>query len=185
MSDTAQKLSKMTVALHWVVGLMMIGLLAVGVYMEENEVYSLYPIHKSLGVLILLVVLPRVINRMRNGWPEPASQYTAIENVLSRITHYLLIVGTLLMPISGVLMSAMGGRGVYVFGLELFGKNFDAIDPTKIAPINESLAGLAHSLHGWGGDILIVAIALHVIGAVKHHVIDKDGTLRRMLGKSI
>lgn len=185
MPDTESKLSSLTVALHWIVGLMMIGLLAVGIYMESYEVYALYDIHKSLGVLILLVVIPRIVHRIRNGWPTPAGDYTAIEHLLSKIVHYLLILGTVLLPISGMLMSGMGGHGISVFGLELLAESLDPANPDEVVPINEFLAGLGHSLHGWGGDILLVAIALHVIGALKHHIIDKDGTLRRMLGKSI
>lgn len=183
MPDTVNKLSTTTVALHWLVGVMMISLLAVGIYMEEFEVYSLYPIHKSMGVLILLLVIPRVIHRIRSGWPEPAGQYTAVEQWLSKIMHYTLIIATLMLPLSGMLMSGMGGRGIYVFGLELMSANLDAAG--EVVAINKSLAGLGHSMHGWGGNILLVAIPLHIVGALKHHFMDKDGTLRRMLGKSI
>lgn len=74
IKDTATILSTTTVRLHWLVALIMIGLIAVGIYMEEQEAYALYPWHKSLGVLILLLVVPRVIWRIMNGWPKAVGQ---------------------------------------------------------------------------------------------------------------
>lgn len=183
--DTQAKLSSRTVALHWIVGVMMIALLAVGVYMEENEAYALYPWHKSFGVLILLFVLPRIAWRMKNGWPQAVGDYSTVEKLLSKLVHWLLIIGTLLMPISGFMMSALGGHGVDLFGLELVARNPDPADPQNVLPLNGSLAQLGHTLHGLGGNVLIGAVLLHLVGAFKHHLVDKDGTLRRMLGKTV
>lgn len=182
MPDTASKLSPVSIGLHWLVGIMMITLLAVGIYMEENEVYFLYPIHKSFGVLVILVAVPRIIWRIKNGWPAPAAEYKGYEQLLSRLVHWLLILATVMMPISGMLMSGMGGHGIAVFGLELMANNPDPADPGSVIAVNGSLAGLGHTMHGIGGNVLLFAVVLHVVGALKHHVVDKDGTLRRMLG---
>lgn len=184
-NDTRQKLSHNTVALHWIVGLLMIGLIATGVYMEENSVYALYPWHKSFGVLIMAFVLMRVLWRMKNGWPAPVRDYSTLEKQLSKVVHWLLIIGTVLMPLSGFMMSAMGGHGVALFGLELVAHNPDPANPQEVIPLNGALAGAAHTLHGLGGNMLIAAVALHVLGALKHHTLDKDGTLRRMLGATV
>jgi cytochrome b561 len=67
MRDTKDKLSNLTIFLHWVVGLTIIALAAVGVYMSENEAFELYPIHKSIGVLIFAVIIVRVYWRFVNG----------------------------------------------------------------------------------------------------------------------
>lgn len=183
--DTPQKLSSITVFLHWLVALCMIGLLAVGVYMAEAEVYSLYPIHKSLGFIVFFVVLLRVFWRVKNGWPTPASEYKAMEQRLSRIVHWVLILGTIIMPLSGILMSAYGGRGVFVFGLEVFPPNMNPENMKKTMPIDGDLAGFFHSVHHYIGYILIGAVTLHIVAALKHHFVDKDETLNRMKGKSI
>lgn len=183
--DTREKLSSTTVALHWVVGLMMIVLLATGVYMEQTEAYGLYPWHKSFGVVIGLFVVLRVLWRIKNGWPQHVGDYTSIEKLLSKVVHYVLIVGTILMPISGFMMSAMGGHGVELFGLELVAHNPDPADPMEVIPLNATLAGLGHSVHFYAGYAVIAAVVLHVVGAYKHHLVDKDGTLRRMLGASV
>lgn len=183
--DSPTRLSPNTLALHWIVAVMMIGLLAAGVYMAETSAYWLYPWHKSLGVLILLFVIARIAWRIRNGWPKPVSDYTTVEKLLAKIVHWLLIIGTALMPISGFMMSAMGGHGVAFFGLELIAPNPDPTNPQEVIPLNAALAQVGHALHGWGGNLLIGAIVLHVVGALKHQLIDRDGTLKRMLGDEV
>lgn len=183
--DTHNKLSSNTLILHWIVGIMMIGLIATGIYMEENEVFALYPWHKSIGVLIVIFVLPRVFWRIKNGWLSPVSDYTNIEKTLSKLVHYLLIIGTVLMPISGFIMSAAGGHGVEFFGVELVARNPDPVNPKEVIAHNGAVAGFAHSMHKIAGIAILFAVILHVVGALKHHIADKDGTLRRMLGTEV
>ncbi|MCL6415020.1 cytochrome b [Aestuariirhabdus sp. Z084] len=183
--DTLNKFSATTLALHWIVGLTMIILLAVGIFMVETETFSLYPWHKSFGVLIILVVVPRVFWRIKNGWPSPVSEYSKVEQLLAKIVHYVLILGTLLMPLSGFLMSSLGGNGVEVLGLELVARNPDPEDTSKVIPHNETLGSFFHAAHHWVGYLLVAAVVLHVVGALKHHVIDKDGSLNRMLGSRV
>ena len=183
-TDTISKLSHTTLALHWIVGLTMIGMLALGIIMEEFDMKYLMPWHKSIGILIFAFVIARVLWRIKNGWPKPVNQYKSYEQLLSKLVHWVLIVSTVLMPLSGILMSYMGGNGLEMFGLELAGRNIDAATGEKVAR-NKALAGLAHSTHGIVPTVLYVAIALHVVGAFKHHIVDKDGTLKRMIGKKV
>ena len=183
--DSPTRLGPNTLALHWIVAVMMIALLATGLYMAQTSTYGLYPWHKSFGVLIALFVVLRVAWRIRNGWLKPVGDYTSVEKRLSKLVHWLLIVGTVLMPVSGFMMSAMGGHGVSVFGVELIAHNPDPTDPQEVVALNATLARVGHLLHEWGGYLLIGAVLLHVVGALKHHLIDRDGTLRRMLGAEV
>lgn len=185
MSDSKTKLSCVTVALHWVVGVTMIIMLSVGVYMTNFEEHSLYPLHKSVGMFIFVVILMRVIWRVKQGWPEAASTYKSWEHTLSKIMHWVLIIATVVMPISGMLMSALGGYGLAVFGLEFLAATPNPDEAGKMIPINGSAAGIAHETHEIASTLLIAVVLLHVSGALKHHLIDKDGTLKRMLGKKI
>jgi cytochrome b561 len=57
---------------------------AVGVYMSENEAFELYPIHKSIGVLIFAVIIVRVYWRFVNGWLQPVTEYKTIEHNLAK-----------------------------------------------------------------------------------------------------
>lgn len=174
-------LSKATMVLHWLVGLSIMTLIGVGLYMKENEVWSLYPIHKSVGVIVFVFILYRVIRRLKRGFPKPVNQYKSHEVILSKIVQWVLLIGTLMFPISGMMMSGAGGHGITVFGLELLASNYNAAGET--VALNETLAGMGHETHEILGTIMMVMIGLHLLGALKHHFIDKDNTLKRMLGK--
>jgi cytochrome b561 len=183
MLDTAAKLSRQTLFLHWIVALFMIALLSTGVYMEETKAYELYPLHKSFGVLIILFVLWRIYWRLKNGWLVPVAIHKPYEFTLSRIVQWTLILGTLLMPISGMMMSGFGGYGIPLFGLELVSANPDTADPSKMLPYNAILAETGAITHGLASKLIIIAVVLHITGALKHHFVYKDVTLKRMLGK--
>lgn len=179
MSD--KTLSHAEIALHWVVAIGMIALIGVGLYMSENEVFALYPVHKSIGMLLFVVILVRAVIRLRKGWPEDVSTGAAWEHILARLIHWVLIIGTIVMPISGMMDAYGAGRGLTVFGVDLVAANLGA-DGKPVA-ISAAMSGLGETLHGIVGKLLIGAILLHVAGALKHHVIDRDATLRRMLGR--
>jgi len=183
--DSLSKLSATTVSLHWIVAVMMILLLATGIYMEQAEVFALYPWHKSFGVLVLLFAVIRIAWRINQGWPKSVGDYSTIEKVLSKLVHWLLILATVIMPVSGFMMSALGGYGIDFFGIELVAKNTAPNNPMEIVPINESMANFAHGVHGVGGNLLLLAVILHLVGALKHHILDKDATIRRMLGQEV
>lgn len=183
MRDTKEKLSNLTIFLHWIVGLTIIALAVVGIYMSENEMFELYPIHKSIGVLIFAVIIVRVYWRFINGWLQPVSEYKAIERNLEKIVHWALIIIMIIMPISGFIMSSAGGYGVSIFALEIIAAQFDPI-AKEVIPDNAALAGFMHETHEIAGWMMVVAIVLHIAGVVKHHFIDKDNTLNRMLGKN-
>jgi len=75
--DSLSKLSATTVSLHWIVAVMMILLLATGIYMEQAEAFALYPWHKSFGVLVLLFAVMRIAWRIKQGWPKSVGDYSA------------------------------------------------------------------------------------------------------------
>lgn len=181
MKDTQQRLSRTTILLHWIVGLGMIALIGVGIYMSKNEAFNLYPIHKSIGAILFIFILWRVVWRIINGFPQHVGNYSAAEKILSKIVHWVLLIGSLMYPISGMMMSVMGGHGAAIFGLSLIAPN---IVDGKSLPLNEALAGMGANVHQMITPIMIAAIVLHIIGAYKHHIIDKDDTMRRILGKA-
>ncbi len=183
--DTKQKLSGITVSLHWIVATAMIGLLGMGFYMKNLHVLSLIPLHKSLGLCVLLAVLVRVVWRAIHGWPKHVSGYARHEIVLAKVVHWILIIGTLVMPLSGFMLSAASGFGVSIFDMEIVARNPDPADPGKVLAFSPYLNSLGRSIHHWVGLLLTGAIVLHIAGALKHHLFDKDGTLMRMFGKSV
>jgi len=181
--DTKSALSSTTITLHWIVAILIIGLLSSGLYIENFEAFFLMSWHKSFGVLLLIFALLRVTWRVVNGWPEHTNAHAKHEMMLAKVIHYVLIISMLVMPISGLLMSAMGGHGVEMFTIQLIPNNPDPDNLQRSLAFNENLANVGHVIHAVTSKVLLAALGLHIVGALKHHVIDKDNTLSRMLGK--
>lgn len=181
MSDTREKLSGLSVGLHWIIALAMIGMVAFGLILEEmprsDGKSVLVQLHKSIGVTVLGLALIRLFWRVRQGMPAHVGVYTALEQTLAKVTHAFLLLATLLLPISGLLASIGNARAVSLFGMPFI--------PQLLAQKNELLAKIGGASHAILGKLIIAAILLHMIGAVKHHLVDRDGTLRRMLGARV
>jgi len=183
--DSNEKLSPLTLILHWSLAFIIIGLLAMGVYMTLWEAWAYYPVHKSLGMLAFGIIIVRVGWRIRNGWPSPVGNRAATQQSLATTVHWILLISMVLQPIFGILNSGTNGYGLSFFGMELVARNIDPINPDEVLPYSESWALFAHRAHQINGYLLITAIVLHVAGALKHHFIDRDATLMRMLGKRV
>ena len=182
--DQAHKLSRLSIALHWLVALTIIALTIVGIYMSRAEAWALYPIHKSIGVLAFLIVVLRIVWRIKNGWPAPASNYPRHEQIFAKLVHWILIIATIAMPVSGMIFSGASGHGFGIFGWTILAPNHAPDKPDQVVPYNELLANTGEFLHETIAYVMIAAIVLHIFGALKHHLIDRDATLLRMLGQS-
>ncbi|ATD01095.1 cytochrome b [Pseudoalteromonas spongiae] len=174
-------LNRTTRYFHWLSAFIMLGLISVGYYMVYWEVWALYPTHKSIGVLALLVVLPRALYRLQKGLLTPTSAVSHHQQKLIEAAHWALLAGTILMPISGMLYSGFGGYGIDIFGFTLVASNY--IDSAAV-PYNETIFILAKAAHSYIAYGLTGLIALHILGAFKHHLLSKDVTLLRMLGRA-
>lgn len=181
--NPSTNLSGLTRSLHWIIAFSMLCLLAIGFYMAKTETYTFYPWHKSFGILVFPVAIGRIIWRWKEGWPEPVASYHKTEQVLAKITHAVLIIATVLMPLSGMMFSAMSGHGFSLFDLTLVSPLHSPTHPAEVIPRDAHLSDVAQTMHQAAGWIMLLAICLHVLGALKHHFIDKDTTLTRMLGK--
>lgn len=182
MQETTSILSKMTIRLHWLVAILMMGLLATGYYMEKNGVYALYNWHKSFGVVVFCLAIWRIIWRINKGWPSALTKTSKLELIAAKVVHWLLLTSTVLYPISGFMMSGAGGHGIPLFGLYLLPR-LEKDDPLKSSELLTGISDLGSTLHGTLMWVLIAIIALHVIGALKHHFVYKDRTIKRMLGR--
>ena len=170
-------------ALHWLIGITIILLVAMGLYMSNTETLTLYSIHKSLGLSVAIFIVLRVVWRIAQGWPEPASQYQRWEQVLSKIVHWGLMLVSIMFPVTGFMLSWMGGWEIALWGWEIIPMTPDPEKPGYALPLNEGAAKGAAKGHEVMGDLFLILISLHVAGALKHHVVDKDKTLKRMLGR--
>lgn len=177
--DQKYKLSAMTVGLHWLIALAMIGMLAFGLIIDElpkGEFKSaLMWWHKAFGVLVLFFAVWRLLWRAIQGFPEPLSEMEPWQAKIASAVHWLLLLGTVFMPISGIMTSLGKNRAIDVFGLFI------------IPAFGEShlLHEVGELIHKVGGKLLIIAVLLHVAGALKHQIIDRDGTMTRMAGRRV
>jgi cytochrome b561 len=160
------------IALHWAQAILIIWLLWLGWTMTDlpkgAERSAAYGLHKSLGLLALLLVLIRLAWRQRH--PAPPSPAIGWEAALAKATHVGLYLFLLVAPLAGYLASSFTPFALKFFGIEL----------PKAGWPDEALNGLFKQIHWlavWGGAALI---ALHVAGALKHALL-RDGMLSRML----
>ncbi len=178
-------MSKLAIALHWLIALVILGLIAFGLFMVRTESFPLYHLHKSVGLLVFLAIIPRAVWRLKSGLPHPVRPFTRIEHLGATLVHWSLLACTVAMPLTGMLYSAASGHGFGVFSLELFPTHHgDPSNPVEETPFDSRLADLGQSAHHWVGWILLGLIGLHIAGAFKHHFIDRDHTLARMLGRT-
>lgn len=166
-----------SILLHWLVALVIIGLFALGLWMTELTYYDPWyreapAIHKSIGILLFLVVLLRLVWRRANPRPAPLPNHKTWEKRLAHAAHVLLYVLPLLVMVSGYLISTAEGRPVEVFDWFSVPATLSGFDN------QEDIAGEIHELLAF---ILIGLAGLHALAALKHHFIDRDRTLRRML----
>jgi cytochrome b561 len=175
----SQSLSKPTIALHWLTGLLFIGVLGLGLYVEDlarsPEKFELLATHKSLGIIVFAIAVVRLLWRFKEGPISSIGVMPKWQAITAKGIHYLLLIATLSMPLSGIIMTIGGGRALEFFGIQLLAAG------EKI----EWMSGLGHFVHVQSVNLIILALLLHVAGALKHQFIDKDGTLSRMLGRKV
>ena len=161
--------------LHWSIALMIIGLVAVGLTMDDlpnsPDKIKLYALHKSTGLTVLALVVIRLIWRLVDPRPPYPPTIPAWQRKASDFTHGLLYVLMFAQPLSGWLYNSASNFPLRWFGL------FSV--PALSGPDKE-LKALAHELHEWGFYLLATLLLLHIAAAMKHHFVDRDATLARM-----
>jgi len=173
------RFSRPAVALHWVMALAIVGLFALGLYMVDLDYYhpwynSAPQLHQSLGIVLGLLLLLRVGVRLALPPPLPLPSISATERALAGIAHGLLYVLILLVVATGYLIASADDTAVAVF-------SWFSVPALPVAlEGQEDIAGLWHEWLAWA---LIALAAVHAAAALKHHFIDRDDTLRRMLGR--
>lgn len=175
------RLSNTTIYLHWTIGFSVIFLLFFGIWMKLNEAYNLYDFHKSVGIIILIPVLARIYWRQINGF-QYSIDTSKLEYNLAKIIQYTLLITSILMPITGMVRTGAGGYGFGVFGFSLITENIDPTNSNNIISINDTAAVISGTLHQWIAYMMILSLILHILGALKHYLINKNFVLQRMLG---
>lgn len=178
MRNAENRYGAVAITFHWIAAVVIVGLFALGFWMVDlsyyNQWYKRAPdIHRSVGILLFLGMVFRVVWRFANPRPAPLSTHSRFEVIAAHAAHRLLYLLVFTAMISGYLITTADGSSIDVFGW------FEV--PSVLGRVKgmEDMAGLVHYWVTWS----IVGLAsLHAIAALKHHFFDKDDTLRRMLG---
>jgi len=170
----------LAVVLHWLVAVVVVGLFALGLWMVDlsyyDEWYRKGPgLHRSIGLILFAVVVFRLLWRFINTSPRPLANHQRWEVVSAHVAHSLLYVLMFVAMVSGYLITTADGSSISVFGL------FDVPSVTGQVKGMEDTAG---AVHYWSTWALVGLAGLHALGALKHHFIDRDETLRRMSGRA-
>ncbi|MEH0664842.1 cytochrome b [Vibrio scophthalmi] len=165
-------------AIHWVSALVVIGMFAVGLWMVDLSYYSEWyktapHWHKSVGILLALVTLFRFV--WKNVTASPKVEGAKIEILGAKLAHLAMYALLLTLFVSGYLISTEDGRGIEVFGW---------FTVPGMGAFFEGQADTAGQIHFYAAWALILLAAVHALAALKHHFINKDNTLRKMIGAS-
>jgi cytochrome b561 len=178
----AQRYTTTAIVLHWLIAALIVGAFTLGLVMTDIPGFSptklrYYSWHKWAGVTVMLLAALRLLWRLKNRPPELPETMPHWQRSAAHGLHHLLYVLIFAVPISGYLYTLAAGVPVVYFGLFQL--------PVFYAK-NPALAEILKPVHYWLNMLLAALVGLHVLAALKHQFIDRDGTMRRMLpGRSI
>lgn len=175
--NSKQRWGALSIVLHWLVALCVFGLFGLGFWMTGLDYYHAWykqgpDIHKSAGVLLLGILLLRLAWRLVNDTPEPPANHANWEKRLAHAVHLLLYLLLLAIITSGYFISTADGRAIPVF---------DWFELPAYPLGIEQQEEIAGTIHWYLALTLMSLVGVHAAGALKHHFIDKDETLKRML----
>lgn len=166
--------------LHWLTAALVFIMLPLGVYMSyrgntlnlwDATTNRLYSLHKLLGVFILFLVIYRLIYRVRNGAPPDEPSLELWQKAAAHATHWGLYALLILVPLGGWIgVSLYGARDI--FGL---------FSLPALTAQDQAAASRIFFLHMLGAFAIAGMVGAHIGAALFHHIIRKDGVLRRML----
>jgi len=182
-NEAAKRYTTVAIVLHWLLGLSIFAMFAIGIYMSDLPFsplrLKLYNYHKWAGITFLILSVLRLLCRLLNRPPAlPRAIAQAMPNWQTKIyhaTHYALYALFFAVPLIGWAYSSAAGFPIVLFGV-LPLPDFMAVDKEFSKQIKE--------LHEFSAFALVGLALLHMGAALKHHFIDKDGLIGRMATSS-
>lgn len=174
LKNSHNRFGLVAILLHWIMAVLMIGLLILGIYMVNLpislEKLRLYGWHKEYGLLVLMLFTLRISWRLANI--TPTLSLPLWEKMAARAVHWAFYLLMFAMPMTGWVITSSAGLPASFFGLFVL--------PDIVSP-SEHTRLLFEEIHECLGYGLIILIILHLSAALKHHFINKDDILRRMI----
>lgn len=181
LNNTSSRYGFVSVFFHWLSALTIFGLFGLGFYMVDLTYYDAWyktapELHKSIGLIFCALMILRLLWRRKQIKPNHLASHSTFERKAGKVIHNVLYVLIFMIMLAGYLISTADGRGIEIFGVITI-PGFGSLIENQ-----EDIAGLVHQ---WLAYLLISLAVLHALAALKHHLIDKDDTLNRMIGRSL
>ena len=168
--------TRTAIALHWLIALLIVAAFPVGLYMTGLKLsptkLKLYAYHKWLGITVVLLAIVRLAWRVRHPAPPPPAHMPVWQQRVATAIHHLLYVFMLLVPAVGWLMSSAKGFQTVYLGV---------VPVPDLLAKDEALGDLLAIVHASLAYLLAALVGIHAAAALKHHLIDRDDVLTRML----
>ena len=164
--------------IHWLVAALVVAQFIVAWSIPDGDRQSpLWQVHFSLGFTILLLMVARLAVRgLAPSGPSLPPDVPGWQRVLARLTQILFYVLLIAMPLSGWILVGFSGHGPTVYGAFTLPVLWQA----PASPDLKTIKAPFEVLHVYGGWVLLVLISLHLLGALSHLVVRKDGVFNRM-----
>lgn len=175
--NSAENYSLTAKILHWLIALLIIALLGIGWWMVGLSYYDPWyhdalSWHKSLGMIVGLVVFFKLFWSLIKKAPTPQASLSTFERIASGLVHSVLRLAILIIPITGYLVSTSEGAGIDIFNWFSF---------PVLLQINEHARDIAINIHYYFAYATLALVVLHAAAAFKHQFYDHKSTLKRML----
>ncbi|RDH87656.1 MAG: cytochrome B [endosymbiont of Escarpia spicata] len=175
MKNTENSYGTVAKSFHWLLFFMLTFSIVAGNFLASMpkgaEKLQAAGMHKSFGVILLLLILARLVWRLINATPKEPEGTPPIQNILAHAMHWALYALMFAQPLSGILMSQAAGYPVSFFGL---------FELPVLLDKDPSLAQLFRGAHGTVWILLVLAVIGHAGAALHHRLIKKDDVLKRM-----
>lgn len=187
MSES-KRYTGVAIALHWILAVLLVGMVFYAWNMEDlrdalfaggdvtiGEVQFAYNMHKTTGLLILVLSLARLAWRLTHPVPALPAGMAGWERFAATATHWAFYAIMIGMPLGGLVAASAAEPPTLLFN------NPDLVLPKLPVPQTEGFADITASVHGAGGWAILGLLGLHVAAALKHQFINKDGLIGRMI----
>jgi cytochrome b561 len=172
--DTRSGYGWVSIALHWLTAILVLTMWTLGT-LSQTDVQAdaawYAHLHMSIGVSAFLLLWGRILWRFALGHPAPHPGQSARLFPVAKALHYLFLIAMGVMLLSGPLMVWSGGDAIELFAFAI---------PSPFAPWR-GLHDLLRRVHGVTSSVIIVGVLLHILAALKHIVINRDGTFDKIM----
>ncbi|TPN84186.1 cytochrome b [Mesorhizobium sp. CU2] len=182
LTNTPTRYGWPTIILHWLIGILFIGQFALGYVMvrttSQRTSFELIQLHKSFGFLLLGLIILRIAWRLGNAAPALPPSVGMLERKTAPLAHFALYAFQVALPLSGWALVSVSTLEIPTMPFNLFVMPDLPMGESDAA---ESFWTAAHWYLAYAG---IALVALHVLAALRHHFLLRDGVLRRMITPS-